>query len=152
VQTQQTGGVFLKVADIPSALASLPQLIAQSLDMRLFTEALVLHAHAFSRCLCVSPDSVADKRSRRPPGAAASRSECCRPQTSHLAVIAAQQHYTEVQGYPACGLAFVELMVHRKIFFARDKQGKAALRPSLATMEALVRKHLCLMMSTFVEL
>ena len=41
MQTQQTGGVFLKVADVPSALASLPQLVAQSLDSRLFAEALV---------------------------------------------------------------------------------------------------------------
>jgi hypothetical protein len=41
VQSQQTGGVFLKLADVPSLLASLPQLIAQSLDMRLFTQALV---------------------------------------------------------------------------------------------------------------
>jgi hypothetical protein len=41
VQTQQTGGVFLKVADVPSALASLPQLVAQSLDSRFFAEALV---------------------------------------------------------------------------------------------------------------
>jgi hypothetical protein len=41
VQTQQTGGLFLKVSDVPSAIAAVPQLIAQSADMRLFTEALV---------------------------------------------------------------------------------------------------------------
>jgi hypothetical protein len=40
--------VFLKVADVPSALASLPQLVAQSLDSRFFAEALVRHPFAFS--------------------------------------------------------------------------------------------------------
>ena len=60
VQTQQTGGVFLKVADVPSALASLPQLIAQSLDMRLFTEAMVCMPCTRLLFMRFSPHSVAD--------------------------------------------------------------------------------------------
>jgi hypothetical protein len=61
VQTQQTGGVFLMVADVPCALAALPQLIAQSLDMRLFTEALVRSLLSFHLHVSVASHAAADQ-------------------------------------------------------------------------------------------
>jgi hypothetical protein len=103
VQTQQTGGVFLKVADVPSALASLPQLIAQSLDMRLFTEAVVCLPCPCLHFMCFSPHCGADQRSGGAPGAAAAGAQCRRSQAPRLAVVAAQQRHPEVRS-PVCAV------------------------------------------------
>jgi hypothetical protein len=37
------------------------------------------------------------------------------------------------------GLKCIQPLLRRRIVLVRDSQGKAALKPSLATMEALVR-------------
>ena len=68
-----------------------------------------------------------------------SDSEYRRSKTTSVTAATAQQRHHQVTSHCACELEVVGVISCRRIVFVRDLASKAAVRPSLVTMDALVR-------------